>query len=366
MPVEHVDLYALAVPPTTPLGNSQRRFDAYHYLVAVVHADNALGYGWSYTQGVGGEVVYAAARDVLVPALLGEDPWHTERIWARWRVATYSLGLVGAVRIAAAALDLALWDLKAKAAGRPLADLFSGPLVTAVPAYWSSVNLTFPPEQLAAEAAQAARAGFGRYKMKIGKPTLAEDLERIRIVREAAGSGVEILVDANQAFSADEAVRRGRALLDHGVRFLEEPVPATDFAGYRRVAAIPGLTVAGGESLYQPEWLDILATTGVGFIQPDLFRVGGITPLLPLLARAPVHGPQVALHCGEEIAVVLAAAFPVIALVEHMPTTSLAAVGLVETSLTVRDGTIVVPTAPGHGVVFDPARLREFPSLVPG
>ncbi|MCL8207307.1 MAG: mandelate racemase/muconate lactonizing enzyme family protein [Actinomycetia bacterium] len=364
MTVEHVDLYALEVPPTTPLGNSQRRFDAYHYLVAVVHADDAVGYGWSYTQGVGGAVVYAAARDVLVPALLGADPWQTERIWSAWRVATYSLGLVGAVRIAAAALDLALWDLKAKAAGQSLAALLGGPLLPAVPAYWSSVNLTFTPEQLAEEAAQVGRAGFGRYKMKIGKPTLAEDLERIRIAQEAAGPGVEILVDANQAFSADEAVRRGRALVEHGVRFLEEPVPATDFAGYRRVAAVPGLTVAGGESLYQPEWLDVLAATGVGVIQPDLFRVGGITPLLPLLARAPVHGPQVALHCGEEIAVILAAVFPVITMVEHMPTTSLAAVGLVDTPLRVEDGVLVVPDAPGHGVVFDPARLRRFRSLV--
>lgn len=364
MKIEQVNLYALEVPPTTPLGNSQRQFSAYHYVLAEVMTEHEVGWGWTYTQGVGGVVIHDILRHVLIPSLIGQDPWHLNTIWQRWRNDTYSIGLVGAFRIAAAALDIACWDVAARSIRRPLTDLLGGALRDRVPAYASSVNLNFSLPQLEEEARGVLASGLHHYKMKVGKPTVEEDLERIRTVQEASAHRVAIMVDANQAFQTDEALLRARAYANAGAIFLEEPVAATNWEGYRRLASFGDLTIAGGESLYQPELLYTLAETGIGIIQPDLFRVGGITPVLEIIKRSGILGPRLTIHCGEEIAVIVSACFQELAMVEHMPTTSLHQVGLTETMLPVQEGMLVVPTALGHGVAFERHRLAQFKNLV--
>lgn len=360
MIIEKVNVYAVAVPPQTIIGNSQRNFSEYHYILAEVLTPHAVGWGWSYTQGVGGDVVARIAKNILAPTLIGRDVWHRGPIWDGFVSESYSLGFAGPYRLATAALDLALWDAAARSVGRPLTDLLGGIRRTRVPAYYSSINLNFSDQALAEEVDAVSRLGFRHYKMKVGKPDVRDDVRRIAMARD---KGLAVMVDANQRFLADEALQRAVLYRDAGAYFLEEPVAATDWEGYRRLGKMEGLVVAGGESLYQPEWLPILAATGVGVVQPDVFRIGGLTPLMSIIAQAPLWGTRIMIHCGEEIALQVAAAMPQVGMVEHMPAISLAAVGLVDTPIRVDHGELSLPEGPGHGWDFDPVRIGEFRPL---
>lgn len=363
MKIHNVKCYALRVPPRRIIGNSQRTFSAYHYVVTEVMADGLTGWGWTYTQGVGGNLVDRILRDILIPCVMGRDPWEIRQIWADWETATYSMGLAGVSRIAASALDIALWDLKAKSANRTLADLLGGPVRDRVLAYASSINLNFPIESLANEARQFQSAGYKYYKMKVGKADLEEDLDRIRKVQSAADT-LQIMVDVNQRLTLAEAKRRIFAYAREGAWLVEEPIRADCWAGYRELGMMAHLILAAGESLYQPDLVELLAETGISVIQPDLFRVGGITPLIALIPRLEAKGRQVMIHCGEEIALSVASAFPAVTMVEHMPDISLHGVGLTDQPIQ-EDGRgfLMVPRGVGHGIVFDPSILTKFESI---
>ncbi|MCY0878943.1 MAG: mandelate racemase/muconate lactonizing enzyme family protein [Firmicutes bacterium] len=357
--VEAVDVFSVAVPTPQTLSNSQKQFTEYHFVIARVRTALAEGWGWAYTQGVAGDLVGRLASSLLQPAVIGREPSHTNLIWRDWAAAAYSIGMTGLFRLGCAALDIALWDVLAREQGKSLTDLLGGAVKTAVPGYFSHLNLLQEDEAMVEEATAARQQGFRQWKMKVGR-TMAEDVGRIRRVKEL---GLEVMVDANQKFLRDEAVRRALAYRDAGAWFLEEPVSATDWDGYRTLASLGLLTIAGGESLYQPEWFDILDTTGVQVWQPDIFRVGGITPLLPLLHKAAGRHQSVMLHCGEELATPIAMAFDIVRMVEHLPAIGLYELGLVDQRLAWQDGLAVPLAGPGHGVRFAEDRLREFRQL---
>jgi L-alanine-DL-glutamate epimerase-like enolase superfamily enzyme len=325
--------------------------------MARVLTSRAQGWGWSYTQGVGGEMVAGIARTILAPTMVGQAVEARDAIWQRFYAASYSVGMVGMVRLAASALDIALWDAWARERGQNLSETLGGPIRAQAPAYYSSINLNSSLEALEEEARQARLQGFSAYKMKVGRPDLRDDQRRIQCVRAL---GLDVMVDANQRFSGAEAAQRVRGWRDAGASFVEEPIGAYDWEGYRQLAAQSDITIAAGESLYQPEWFPVLMQTGVKVIQPDIFRVGGLTPLQAVLSRASAKGVSVMLHCGEELAAWVALSSEVVGPIEHLPAIQLSELGLCEQTLRVGPGSVQPLTSSGHGVTFDIQHLGQF------
>jgi L-alanine-DL-glutamate epimerase-like enolase superfamily enzyme len=354
--VERVDVFSVAVPTHQRLSNSQKQFSEYHFVIARVWTDAACGWGWAYTQGVGGDLVGRVASKLMGPTVVGRDPAQRTALWREWATQAYSLGMTGVLRLGCAVLDIALWDVWARETGRSLTDALGGAVKPTVPAYYSHLNLWQDDDALEDEARTALGGGFTQWKMKVGRIQLQEDLERIRRVKAL---GLEVMVDANQNFLKDEAVRRAYAYRDAGAWFVEEPVRATDWDGYRAVSQIAQLTVAGGESLYQPEWFEVLAQTGVHVLQPDIFRIGGLTPLVSLMAVAEARRWPLMLHCGEELATPVAMAFDLVGMVEHLPAIGLYELGLIKDPLPASGGTLRPLQGPGHGVIFDEKTLGE-------
>src|SRR5436305_10894499 len=207
--------------------------------------DGFQGTGYSYTIGTGGRAILHLLRVDLLHRLIGEDARQIEAIWQKLFWATHGT-VVGAITsLALAAVDIALWDLRGKALGQPLW-LLAGGASPRVPLYDTEGGwLHLSTEELVAGARQSIAQGWPGVKLKVGKPSPFEDLERLRAVREAVGPPVHIMVDANQSMTSPEAKRRARLFEDIDVFWFEEPLPAEDIGGHARLAASTSVPIAG-------------------------------------------------------------------------------------------------------------------------
>lgn len=186
--------------------------------------------------------------------------------------------------------------------------------------------------------------------MKIGKPDASEDLERLTAVREAVGPRLDLMVDANQSMTAAEAVRRVARLDPLDLFWLEEPLPADDVSGHVRLAAATAVPIAVGESLYSiAQFRDYLHRGAASIVQPDVARVGGITPWLKVAHLAETFNVDVCPHFLMELHVSLAAAVPNGRYVEHIPQLR----AITRTGLAVENGHAVAPETPGLGIDWD-------------
>jgi len=244
-------------------------------------------------------------------------------------------------------VDTALWDLRCKRAGEPLWRLAGGHRQE-VPLYDTEGGwLHLSTEELVAGAKAAATAGWGGIKVKIGRP---DDLERLTAVREAAGPRFDLMVDANQSMTAADAVRRAAAFAPLDLFWLEEPLPADDVSGHARLAAATTIPVAVGESLYSvAQFREYLHRGAASVVQPDVARVGGITPWLKVAHLAEAFTVDVCPHFLMELHVSLAAAVPNGRYVEHIPQLR----AITRTELTVENGHAVPPETPGLGIDWD-------------
>lgn len=315
--------------------------------VELTTADGNTGLGYSYTIGTGGSSVLALLRDHLLPRLRGQDSRRIEGLWRDLFAATRATTVGAITSLALAAVDTALWDLKCRRAGEPLWRIAGG-FRPRVPLYDTEGGwLHLSTEELVAGAKAAATAGWGGVKVKIGKP---DDLERLTAVREAVGPRLDLMVDANQSMTAAEAVRRAAAFAPLDLFWLEEPLPADDVSGHARLAAATAIPVAVGESLYSvARFRDYLHRGAASIVQPDVARVGGITPWLKVAHLAEAFTVDVCPHFLMELHVSLAAAVPNGRYVEHIPQLR----AITRTELTVENGCAVPPETPGLGIDWD-------------
>jgi L-alanine-DL-glutamate epimerase-like enolase superfamily enzyme len=204
--------------------------------------------------------------------------------------------------------------------------------------------------ELVAGARKSADAGWAGVKLKVGKPKLHEDLERLHAVRDEVGPGVEIMVDANQAFDLAEARRRAFAFAPIGLAWFEEPLPADDVGSHAALARSTSIPIAVGESLYSMgQFRDYLARGAASIVQVDVARIGGITPWLKVAHLAEAFNVSVCPHFLMELHVSLAAAVPNGRYVEHIP--QLRAV--TTNRLRIADGHAIAPDTPGLGIDWD-------------
>ena len=350
-----IDLSLAYLPLATPISDAkvltgrQKPLTRVAFLFARVRtADGAEGLGFSYSKRAGGPGLYAHARDVA-PELIGEDPNDIGRLWEKLAWAGASVGRGGLAVQAIAALDVALWDLKARRAGLPLAKLL-GAYRDGVPCYNTSGGfLSSSLEAVLGNAHKSLALGIGGIKIKVGHPDSAVDIGRVQAVREAIGPAVPLMVDANQQWTRAKALRIGRTLEAYDLTWIEEPLDAHDAEGHAALAAALDTPVATGEMLTSVAEHERMIRAGAAdFIQPDAPRVGGITPFLKVLAMAEQRRLSVAPHFAMELHVHLAAAYPHEVWVEHFDWLE----PLFNERLLVAGGKMIVPDRPGLGLTL--------------
>ena len=316
------------------------------FLFAEIRTEGGYeGVGYSYAKRAGGPGQYAHAREIA-PELIGEDPSDIRRIWNKLAWAGASAGRSGLATQAVAAVDIALWDLKAKRAGLPLAKLL-GAHRDSVACYNTSGGfLSTPVEQVVENARAAIGRGIGGIKVKVGQPDARLDLARVERVRSALGDGFPLMVDANQQWTRDTAARIGRDLEQYRLTWIEEPLDAYDAEGHAGLARDLVTPIATGEMLTSvAEHRELIRQRSADFLQPDAPRVGGITPFLKIAALGEDAGLRMAPHFAMEIHLHLAAACELDPWVEHFDWLQ----PLFNEHLEIREGRMLVPGRPGLG-----------------
>jgi L-alanine-DL-glutamate epimerase-like enolase superfamily enzyme len=322
-------------------------------IVRITDADGVVGTGYSYTIGTGGHSVMALLERTLAPAIIGEDANDIEKIWKKLLFLTHATTVGAITAIAMAAIDTALWDLKSRRASLPVHKLIGG-AQDKVRLYTTEGGwLHLEQSALVEDALRAKEAGFGGCKLKVGRP-IHEDVSRIAAVREAVGPGFEIFTDANQAFAVDEAIRRARAYEQLDIGWLEEPLPADDIAGHKRLVEHTSIPIAVGESLYSHlHFREYLEQHAASVVQVDVGRIGGITPWLKVAHLAECFNTPVCPHFLMELHVALCAGVPNARWVEYIPQLS----DLTTEGMEIRDGYAVPSSQPGLGIAWDFAAI---------
>ena len=358
--IRHVQLSTVTLPLATPISDAkvftgrQKPMTEVVFLLAEILTEQGVsGLGFSYSKRAGGPAQYAHAREVA-EILIGEDPNDIAKLYNKLLWAGASVGRSGVATQALAALDIALYDLKAKRAGLPLAKLL-GSYRDSVRTYNTSGGfLNASIDEVKERASQSLAEGIGGIKIKVGLPDSAEDLRRVAAVREHIGLDVPLMVDANQQWDRATALRMGRKLEQFDLVWIEEPLDAYDAEGHAALALALDTPIATGEMLASvAEHERLIATRAFDIIQPDAPRVGGITQFLRLATLADQAGLDLAPHFAMEIHLHLAAAYPREPWVEHFDWLD----PLFNERLETREGRMIVPDRPGLGVTFsDQAR----------
>lgn len=349
--ITHVDLIQVDLTPPVARSDAIQSFATQETpLVRIRCADGSEGIGYSYTIGTGGSSVMALLRDHLAPQLIGRDPAPIESIWRDLLFSTHATSVGVITSLALAAIDTALWDWRCRRDNQPLW-LAAGGAQSRVPVYSTEGGWLHLSQRALVEQTLAAReAGFLGAKIKVGKPQLADDIERLHAVREAAGAHFALMIDANQCFTASEAVRRAAHFSGLGLGWFEEPLPADDLAGHVRLAASTHLPIAVGESLYSiGQFADYLRLGACSIVQADVARIGGITPWLKVAHLAEACNVPICPHFLMELHVSLCAAVPNAAWLEYIPQLD----AIAHSRVAIIDGHARPPDAPGLGIAWD-------------
>ncbi len=350
--IERVETGLFRIPLPVALSDSTHGTMTHfqHVTVRLRDADGVEGVGWTFTVGTNGAAIRASLARDLAPLLEGADPDRHEALRQRLERATHYGGRGGPLTLALSAVDIALWDLRARRLGVPLWRLLGG-FDPRVPCYAGGIDLDFPLEQLLAQTDRNLEAGFRAIKMKVGRPRLSEDIARVRAMRDHLGAGFPLMLDANMRWTADEAVRAARALAVFDPVWLEEPVVPEDVRGHVRVVREGGLPVAAGENLRSlAEFRTLIEAGGVTFPEPDVTNCGGISAFLRIAHLAEAFCLPVTSHGAHDLTVHLLAALPNRSYLE------VHGFGLdrfVAEPLRIEDGFAIAPDRPGHGVEFD-------------
>ncbi|MCA0757631.1 mandelate racemase/muconate lactonizing enzyme family protein [Paenibacillus sp. N4] len=355
----HANVYRL--PPSVPWEDATNKVDGLEFIVVEVTADNGMtGTGISYTVDIGGTVIKTLIEDYLANLIIGMNPLDYERIWQHVQRQSRRLGL-GVNSMAIAAIDTAIWDLIGKIHNQPLYKLLGGAR-DRIPAYISEIDLRSDGtiDQLTDRVKGYIGQGYRTVKIKIGKPELEEDIERIAKVQELLGPGGTVLVDLNQKWSAAEAIQKGTRLDKLNLGWIEEPMLYQDIQGHRQLKQAIRTPIALGESMYsKQQFLEYLKADAVDIVQADVAFVGGITEWLKIAHLADAFGKPVAPHFMMELSLHLLCGVPNSYMLENVVGGSLTELGLLEIPIEVRGGMGVPSELPGHGIVFDRDALQK-------
>ncbi len=297
--IGRLDVSSYTVPTDYPESDGTATWQATTIVLVEAHGGERTGLGWTYGNPASAEVI----RSTLAEVVKGRDAMRVSAAWEAMVQACRNLGRPGVASMAIAAVDTALWDLKARLLELPLATLLDAAHET-VPVYGSGGFCSYPDERLAEQLSGWVQQGIPRVKMKVGREP-DRDLERVRVAREAIGPDAELYVDANGAHQRMQALWFAqRFAVDFQVSWFEEPVSSDDLEGLRFLCerAPAGMDIAAGEYGYKLDYFErMLAAGAVTCQQADVTRCEGITGFLRVAALCQARSLQLSAHCGPSI-----------------------------------------------------------------
>jgi L-alanine-DL-glutamate epimerase-like enolase superfamily enzyme len=361
--IRSVEARPVRVPLEAPTFLSTRTVVNREYaLVRIEGDDGHTGIGFCYAGHGCAELVASAVRNLLAPLAVGQDAHCTEGLWQRLYQEALLHGRAGAVMRALSAMDIALWDRNARSASLPLYKFLGAYATHTVDAYASGGYYLEgkTARHLADELSGYVAAGFKAVKIKVGRGSLKEEADRTAAAREAIGPDVPLMLDANNAWrDLETALRYMRIYERHDPYWIEEPFSPDDIANHARLAALTPVPVATGE-IEAGRWRfkHLLDEKAAAILQTDAAVCGGITEFRRIAATAASYGVTVSPHWFHDLHVHLVASTPNCRLVEFFPDDKVLNFRrLVGRQLSVENGAIVLPTAPGLGFDFDDARV---------
>jgi L-alanine-DL-glutamate epimerase-like enolase superfamily enzyme len=291
--VERLEVSAYRIPTEAKESDGTLEWNATTLVVAELDAGNQRGLGYTYADAAAATLLATRLREVV----LGADAFDVPRVWRDMFASVRNLGAGGICASAIAAVDSALWDLKAKLLGVPLLALL-GAARASVPVYGSGGFTSQTTGELARQLGGWAEQGIRSVKMKVGREP-ERDPERVRAARAAIGPGTGLFVDANGAYAPKQALRMAESFALHEVSWFEEPVPSTDVEGLCLVRgrAPAGMEIAAGEYGYiAADFLRLLDAGAVDVLQADATRCGGITGFMQVSALCAARGVPLSAH----------------------------------------------------------------------
>lgn len=372
MKISRITPYPLRVKLDKPFYASQGWINYRTALLVKVETDEGLG-GWGECYGAFPEATARIIEQIVTPQLIGKDPFDNEVIWEHLYLGFR--GTKGMLLAAISGIDIALWDIKGKAANLPISKLAGGQYRASVKCYATGMYMTETndlPAALAKEAGGYASDGFSGVKMKIGLGP-NRDVEIVSAVREAIGDEVLLMIDANCAYDARTAINLARRLERLDVYWFEEPVPPTDLQGYLEVKSNVSMYVAGGELEYtRYGFRDFISQRAADIVQPDICWAGGITEGKRIGALCDtwgvrclphVWGTPVAIAANLHLIATLAAPYsindPLEPLIEFDRSPNVLRERLTDVPFSQSRSRIMVPTGPGLGIELDEQRIER-------
>jgi len=351
MKIDALETRIVELPLANPVGTAIHAMRSVGCVLVEATCDNGV-VGESYIFSLNGDRVRSLDEMVrgFAPLVHGRDPHYTEAIWHDVWAAMNAMGHKGVTVSALSALDVALWDAVGKYHQTPLHQLW-GACRDQVDTYATSgLWLSQSIDELVAEAAGFVAQGFRGVKMRLGSPDAADDVERVRAVRNAIGNDIALYADANQGFVPKQAIRLGRQLEEFNLAWFEEPVAAYDLAGHAQVRAALDVPIASGETEYTRYGMAAMIDAGAAdVLMPDLQRIGGFSEFRKASALAAANNCPVSSHFFTEQSLSLAGSLHNCVSVEHCDWFA----PLFNESIELVDGQLVVPNRPGTGFTFN-------------